>query len=224
MKKLTSSSVIVFTVALLAPQIAPAQGAITYLSNLSEPSTGSLAVGSNSWLAEPFFTGNNPSGYSLDSVKLAMTDASGNASGFITMIYALPSHPVPAPYRGSSVGTLDGSLNPATSGIYTYTNESSLTLLPGTQYFVVLAAGTSIANGAYEWSITNTNTYNSSGSWSIEDYTWTSSDGSSWNSIGFSFPQFAINATAIPEPSSEILLGLGGVFFGLVRWKAKSIA
>jgi hypothetical protein len=40
-----------------------------------------------------------------------------------------------------------------------------------------------------------------------------SNDGSSWNFNGFSFPQFAINATAVPEPSFEILLGLGGLGF-----------
>jgi hypothetical protein len=68
MKKLISSSVIVFTVAFLAPQIIQAQGTITYVSNLGQASTGSDKVGSNSWLAASFEAGNNASGYLLNSV------------------------------------------------------------------------------------------------------------------------------------------------------------
>jgi hypothetical protein len=229
MKKLISSSVIVFTVALLAPQIAPAQGAITYVSNLGQTSTGSDKVGSNSWLAMEFHTGNNAIGYLLNSVQLGMTDASSNPSGFTAMMYGQDGNPAgPAP--GSSLGTLDGSLNPASSGVYTYTDDSNITLSPNGYYFIVLTAGTAVANSAYEWSLAGANSYNPTGNWSVLGGSSTgflsSASGNffSWNSIGFSFPQFAINATAIPEPSSEILLGLGGVFFCLVRWKAKSIA
>jgi hypothetical protein len=58
-----------------------------YLSNLGQSSTGSLAVGSDSWLAASFGTGTNEGGYELNSIQLAMTDASGNPSGFTVMIY-----------------------------------------------------------------------------------------------------------------------------------------
>jgi hypothetical protein len=223
MKKLTSSSVIVFTVALLAPQIAPAQGEMTYLSNLAQPSTGSHAVGSNSWLAMEFHTGNNTGGYLLDSIQFALTDASGNPSNFTAMIYTEVGFT--GDFPGSSLGTLDGSLNPASSGVYTYTDDSNITLSPNAIYYIVLTAGTAVANGAYEWSLTSSASYNPNGGWGwFQPYNPShSSDGLNWYGYLNTNPQFAINATAVPEPSSEILLGLGGVFFGLVRWQAKSI-
>jgi hypothetical protein len=224
MKKLISSSVIVFTVALLAPQIAPAQGTITYLSNLGQPSTGSLAIGINSWLAAEFRTGNNASGYLINSIQLGLTDASGNPSNFTAMIYTEVGFDGSNP--GSSLGTLDGSLSPVSSGVYTYADDSNITLSPNAIYYIVLTAGTAVGNGAYEWSLTSSVSYNPNGGWGwFQPYNpFHSSDGLNWYGYLNTNPQFAINATAIPEPSSEILLGLGGVFFGLVRWKAKSIA
>jgi hypothetical protein len=219
-------AVAISATALLAPQVAQAQGTMTYLSNLGQPSTGSRAVGTNSWLAMEFHTGNNTGGYLLDSIQFALTDASGNPSNFTAMIYTEVGFD--GAFPGSSLGTLDGSLSPVSSGVYTYTDDSSITLSPNDYYFIVLTAGTTVVNGAYEWSLAGANSYNPTGGWGVEGGNSTaffsSINGSSWNPIGFSFPQFAINATAIPEPSSEILLGLGGVFFGLVRWKAKSIA
>jgi len=160
MKKLIIGSI--FAIALLSPQFVQAQGVITYVSSLSETSTGNSSVGNNSWLATNFRTGNNASGYMLNSVQLAMTDASGNPSGFTALIYSAISGAGINP--GSSLGILTGSLNPATGGIFTYT-ASNLTLSPSTDYFIVLTAGTTIANGAYEWSITSTFAPSLSGGW-----------------------------------------------------------
>jgi hypothetical protein len=149
MKNIIISGVIVLT-SILAPQIVEAQGTMTYLSSLSQTSTGSSPVGSDSWLAASFITGTNASGYSLDSIQLGMADASDNPSNLTVMLYSafISGEVVP----GSSLGTLDGSLNPTTAGIYTYTPASNLTLSPLTSYFIVLTAGTTIANGAYSWS------------------------------------------------------------------------
>jgi hypothetical protein len=225
MKKIISG-IVVLVFGLLAPQIIEAQGTITYLSNLNQPSASSHAVGSDSWQASSFGTGTDASGYTLDSIQLGMKNASGNPSSFTVMLYSAIFNG--ANYSpGSSLESLNGSLNPATGGIYTYTPASNLTLSPSTAYFVVLTAGTVIANGAYEWSVGGN--YNPSGGWqaplavgAVDIYQ--SSDGSNWSFIGGS-PQFAINASAVPEPSSEILLGLGGVFlFGiLARMKLRLI-
>src|SRR5271167_2904240 len=51
------------------------------------------------------------------------------------------------------------SSNPTTAGIYTYTPASSFSLLPGTGYFIVLTAATSVANGPYDWSHAGTYSY-----------------------------------------------------------------
>jgi hypothetical protein len=148
------ASLIGFTLALLAPQILRAQGT-TYMSNLGQTNAGSIAVGSDSWLATLFETGTNSSGYTLDSIQLAMAGASGSPSGFTVMLYN--EQGIGGENLGSSLGTLDGSLNPVIGGVFTYTPVSNLTLSPNTVYFIVLTSGTTVANGAYEWDYTSVN-------------------------------------------------------------------
>jgi hypothetical protein len=222
MKRL--SGIIVLAVALLAPQVVRAQGTVTYLSNLEQASAGSLVVGSNSWLAALFFTGANHGGYVLNSIQLGMTDASGSPSGFTAMLCPMA---VGTTIPGISLGTtLDGSLNPVSAGIFTYTSASNLTLSPNRYYFVVLTAGTAVANGAYDWSYVGAQSYNPSGGWSDRADVYISSDGLpnglSWHTTG-NYAQFAINATAIPEPGVLGLFRLGGLCFLWHYRKAKAV-
>jgi hypothetical protein len=204
-KRACSTGILVLAAILLAPQIIQAQGT-TYLSNLGLTPTGSNPVGSDSWLAAEFQTGNNLSGYTLNSIDLEMADASGTPDGFTVMIYStFPGAGIPK----SSIGTLNGSANPSTIGIYTYTPATSLTLSQYTVYFVVLTAATPVADGAYNWSNSGAYTYNPNGGWLTVEKGWTSSDGSSWNGSTTFYPQFAITATPVPEPSAETFLGFG---------------
>jgi hypothetical protein len=209
-------SIIVLVVALLASQIIQAQGTI-YLSNLSQVSTGSVAAGSDSWLATSFFTGNNVGGYTLDSIQLAMTDASGNPGGFTVMLYSEANNPGGL-FPGSSLGTLSGSIDPVTGGIYTYTDNSNITLSPGTHYFIVLTAETAVAAGAYGWSLAGTYSYNPNGGWSSGGDVRTSSNGSFWLATDGDF-QYAINAQAVPEPGEFVFGILGATLFGFRRWR-----
>ena len=220
MKKIIIGGIVALA-SILAPQPAQAQGTMAYLSNVDQPSAGSFAVGSDSWLAAGFATGTNASGYTLDSIQLRMADASGTPSGFTVMLYTMA---VNAGLPGHSLATLDSSLSPITGGIFSYTPTSSLTLFPRTHYFIVLTAGTAIANGAYDWSNVDPNSYNPSGGWvGFGGGVLTSSDGSFWSSISGNSAQFAINATAIPEPGVLGLLGLGGLAFFWHRRKAKAL-
>jgi hypothetical protein len=220
MKKL----IVMFTIGLLTQQVTRAQGT-TYLSDLGQISTSGQAAGSDSWLATLFETGSNTSGYVLNSIELAMTDATGNPSGFTVMLYSVNTHADSA-LPGSSLGTLDGSLNPSTAGTYTYTDDSNITLSPKSFYFIVLTAGTTIANGAYDWSFTGVNSYNSTGGFIGGGGLYVSSDGSSWNRQSVPsgpFPQFALTATPVPEPSALGLLGLCSLLFLWHRHKTKAI-
>ena len=222
MKEIIINSLIVFGLGLLLPQNAKGQGTIPYLSNLAQPSAGNLAVGSDSWLATEFFTGNSVGGYILNSVQLGITDASGNPSGFAVMIYDLGGFGGPAP--GNSLGTLNGSPNPATGGTYTYTPAIPLMLSSSTTYFIVLTAGSAVADGAYDWSYAGANSYNPGGGWSSRGGSFfISSDGSLWGPGSVVGPQYAITATPIPEPSVFSLLGFGALGFLWRSKKAKTV-
>jgi len=202
---------------LMASQVIQAQGTMTYLSNLGQSSTGSLAAGSDSWLAAGFQTGTNNGGYVLNSIQLAMNAASGNPTGFKVMLYAdgvIAGGVIP----GNSLGTLSGSLDPVASGTYTFTPAANLTLSRFTPYFIVLTAVTAISDGAYNWRLAGVNAYNPSGGWGTLAAYWTSSNGSSWPGPTPGYPQFAINAAAVPEPGVSSLLALGGCFF-VWRWR-----
>jgi hypothetical protein len=218
MKKMIFCVIVAYVFELLTPQDIQAQGT-AYLSNLGQTSTGNDTVGTNSLLAIGFRTGNNASGYTLNYVQLEMTDASGNPNGFTVMV-AEDSIGGPGPIPGSNLGTLDGSANPSTAGIYTYADDSDIILSPNTFYFILLAAGTTVANGAYELSLAGSNSYAPTDGWLWQTLAY-SNNGSNWRyNIYTGFPQFAITATAIPEPSAEMLLGFGGILLvGLGSWR-----
>src|SRR5665213_196670 len=200
--------IIMYVIGLLTQLILQAQG-VVYLSSLGQASSGSVAIGSNSWLAADFVTGNNTGGYILNSVQLGMANETGAPIDFTAIVYTAIG--VAGAVPGSSLGTLNGSLNPVTAGFYTYTAPSNLTLSPSTDYFIVLTAGTAVANGAYEWSVTDVNSYNPNGGWHSPGGVLTSSNDSSCN-FNPVVAQFALNATPITEPGALSLFGLGGLF------------
>jgi hypothetical protein len=226
MKKIIINGVIIFAIGLLTPQFVGAQG-VVYLSNLGNGIADSRYVGSNSWMAASFQTGTNAGGYVLNSIQLEMGNAYGNPSGFAVLFYSASSSLNP----GSKLGTLSGSSNPATSGIYTYTDDSNIMLLPQRVYYMVLTADTPfVGAGAgvpfgYVWDRANNTSshYNPSDGWfGADGYGYSSNYGSSWdyNTLGIDF-QYAINATAVPEPGVLSLIGLGGLGFLWHRRKAK---
>lgn len=208
--------ILVLVIGLLTQQTILAQGTV-YISNLGQTPTGSNSVGSDSWIASEIMTGANSRGYLLNSVQLAMVDGSGNPSGFTAMIYSETG--VIGFFPGTNLCTLNGSTDPSTTGIYAYTPASNLMLSPSTIYYLVLTAGTTVANGTYEWSLTSPISYNPIDAWKAGGV-WKSSDGLAWL-YNPGAPQFAINATAIPEPSSAFLLFLGGGVLIYVRTRIR---
>ena len=208
MKRLTFVAVVLGAELLLAPA-APAQGSI-YISNLGQTPVGTGAVGNDSWIAQPFFTGTNSAGYALNSVQLLMDAALGSPNGFTASIYSSPGNGAP----GVELGSLSGS-DPAAGGVFSYA-ASGLMLSPSTSYAIVLTATTPIAQGVYQWSAAD-----SFGSgiiapgdpWIIPDVYYSSADGSTWafNPRGNIF-QFAIDGTAVPEPGFSSLLALGSLW------------
>ena len=207
MKKIIA---LVSVIGLLLPVMTSAQGTL-YVSNLGQTSTGSAAIGSDSWIAQSIITGTNSSGYVLNSVQLLMNAASGSPSGFNVSIYSSLSG---LPYN--NLGTLVGS-DPAAGGLFSYT-ASDLDLSPSTFYFVVVTAATPVAQGAYDWSAANGSPSVGNQQWTIYDFYNSSPDGSSWTGhIRLNIPQLGIYATAVPEPATVALAGLGLACLSLLR-------
>jgi len=215
MKNIFIGVVVVFA-SIQTPRLLQAQGTMAYLSNLGQASAGSVAVGSNSWVSFAFQTGSDASGYALNSVQLAMMDASGNPSGFTVFLYSATAVPgLGYPYIPvSEIGTVNNSLSPTTAGIYTFTAVSNLTLAPNKNYCIVLTGGTGIGDGAYELNYTGATSNMINNDWVGLQTITISTNGlnthpiSSYTLAYDNLAQFAINATVIPEPSLLGLLGL----------------
>jgi hypothetical protein len=221
MKHQVIGGIIACVLTALDPQITQAQGTL-YVSSLSSNSTGSASVGSDSWLAAGFETGNNPGGYLLNSIQLGMADASGNPSGFTVMLFS-EVHIIGALVPGSGLGTLTGSVDPTEAGTYSYTAPSLLMLSALTDYYIVLSSATTTANGAYSW---NESTYPPGvNDWGgVGNGILQSSNGTSgWSPTSYlGIAQFTIYATPSPEPGVLGLFALGGLLFGFWRWKARA--
>ncbi len=197
--------IILIGMALVTAQLANAQSTL-YLSNLVEPSVGNASIGSDSWLAESFSTGTNSRGYILNFIQLLMGTASGSPTGFTASLYGNGSFP------GHSLGSLSGSTDPSAAGLFAYTT-SGITLSPSTVYFIVLTAGTPVAQGSYMQKYAASYNYGSDDNWILTQYRYTSADGINWDRGGYpgNGLQFAVNATGVPEPATYVLIGLGFV-------------
>jgi hypothetical protein len=190
---------------IFSPTFAQAQGTLQ-ASNLGQTSAGGAAVGSDSWLAQPFGTGSNPSGYVLNSVQLFMDAGFGDPDGFSVSIYNRPPGLPPL----DRIGSLSGA-DPSTGGVFTYTG-SDITLLPSTSYFVVVTSATPIAQGAYNWSAALGSGQISNG-WRIYPNDYYSADGLTWQFSRANIFQMAIYATPVPEPGQLGLITLSGLIF-----------
>lgn len=175
-----------------------------FVSNLSQPVNTIVFIAHDSWYANSFTTGPNSLGYSLNSVQLLMQTAIGNPSGFSVSIY-LGNGGFPS---STNVGNLSGS-DPLAGGVHSY-SASMVTLLPSTRYFVVVSAQTFLSTGAFRWSSPTTGFSDTTGGWSYGPYHSTSTDGINWSRSAPDL-QYAVYATAIPEPSSAVVLALGSL-------------
>ena len=196
---------------LLLPLFAPAQGTL-YVSNLTEPSAGSRAVASDEWLAATLHTGSNSGGYILNSVQLLVDAASGTPAGFsVSLFNSDGANP------GSSLGSLSGSTDPSSAGVFTYT-ASGLELSAATEYWIVVAATTSLSSGAYHWCSAPTAGFDSTDDWGLFAGKLSSNDGLGWD-VSRNIFQFAVYATVVPEPPPFVLTGLG--LAALTFWRLR---
>ena len=190
------------------------------VSNLGQVPAGgaapSFAVGGNNGGSPPSvvgvsFTSGNI-GATLDSVNLQISDVRfGSPIGGLKVdIYSSFS-------IGPSgfLGTFTNIVNPVTAGTYSFTG-SGVTLAANTSYYLFVSAVTPTGGSDfYEW--TRTLSYSEDASslpgWSFGDsYYLQSHDFPNWITIGGSgVPMLALETSAVPEPSTYALFGLGAL-------------
>ena len=208
MKKLYFNMILVVLIALSGQ----GQGT-TYFSTLSNPSGGSYAVASDSMLATQFVTGTNNSGYVLQSIQLFLGTPSGNPNTFVVSLFSNRA-------RQPSVllGLLNGDISPS-AGIYDYA-ASGISLTASTRCYIVLTSGTPVSSGAYNWRVSSLFNYSASDGWTLGGGYVTSPNGSDWLSLASNPLQFAVNATAVPEPGTASLIAIALTVCGFYRRKA----
>lgn len=207
MKQILFTGILSVVLVLFTCVGARTQGTL-YISNLDNRSLFGFPVGADRSFANSFRTGSNEGGYIFSSVDLLMLSASGSPEGFSVSIYdAKDTLP------GINIGNLVGP-DPASGGVFNYTT-SGILLSPSTDYFVAVTSDTPLETGAYNWSLPRSVAFESIDDWSLGPYIAEGTE-TAWEleriTPGGGL-QFAVYATAIPEPATLALLTCGGLFF-----------
>ena len=192
----------VFASWVLVAGVLCAQGSMS-VSNLDLPSVGSQAVAADSLLQAQFHTGDNPLGYVLNSVHFSMAPATGDASGFAVSLY---SHSDADP--GGFLSSLNGP-DPSAGGQFVY-SAGGIQMEPDSRYFLVMTAESLIADGSYEWNLVDRfENHDAVDGWLIPIGYRVSSDGTDWIPTRQYTPQFGVDVTVVPEPSTILLVVFG---------------
>jgi len=183
--------------------------------NLGGSGTNALASGSQffsstSWIAQGFSV---PSGSGVDdqlvSVSVGLSAPVGDGSATASL-YSGTSQPT-----GTALVTDTVAVSGTTAALYTFNLGQQLS--GGTNYWIVLS-GASFLGWNQNDALAAPITQNSSG-WGFIDSLTSSNSGSSWTTGGGSTDASAISVTAVPEPSSLALAGLGILAAGFVSRK-----
>jgi hypothetical protein len=204
MKTIALPVFFLFAIVLCSPRL-DAQG-VTFISNLELDQLGSAAVANDAWVAQSFTTGTNAVGYVLNTVQIAMSPASGSPNRLSVLLYSANGA-----YPGDVLMSLSGPNNPSAGGVISFT-ASDFALLPANTYWIVLTAESPLSAGAYTANIASFFGYAASDGWWTDRYYAESVNGSRWSvsPVGVDL-QFAVGATAVPEPTSLALLSLAGL-------------
>jgi hypothetical protein len=170
-------------------------------------------VSSNSGKAVNFVIGSGTD-YTLDSVVLNIGTITGTA---IPVVAIWASEAGATPIAGTTALetlTLSGSFTANSTNTFTSTG---LALQADTTYWLVVRGSN---NQTYEW-LADTAASNAPtvGSNTNRVFGGSGSSPDSWSSASGQLNAATINATAVPEPSSAALLGLGGLALMLRRRK-----
>jgi hypothetical protein len=175
-------------------------------TNALNPSTNA-GISDVNWLAHGFTVGGTNT--VLSSVTLGLYDNSNTVAR--VQLFASGSGSVPS---GLPLATLTQTVSSLTPALMTFSFSPSLSLTSGSSYWVVVS--TTETSGLFNWSFNDEGDFptaqNSSGYSALSPVTKASTDsGASWSTSGVNRPaSISITSiTAVPEPSSIVLAGLG---------------
>lgn len=176
---------------------AAAEAGTILSNNLSEPTGGTEAATGDTWLTASF--GTDTSAYDLTSVTLLLQRTSIGGTAELDIYSDGGLEP------GSLLGTLTSPGSISTSLGETTFTASGITLSSDSTYWLVLKA----TSGEFDWGWAGDN----SGSGVGFQHTWGVSDdeGATWFTYDSYPTQMLVSATAVPEPTSMVLLGLGAL-------------
>jgi hypothetical protein len=185
-----------------------AQAALV-VSNLGESTAGTATIANSQ--AIRFTTGAGP-GWTLNSITVSLTRPATNGellsasirqdnSGFPAAT-SLALSIKPFSFSGTADVTWDN---------VTDTSSNPVTLAPNTQYWLVVGGPEDPAT-VTSWNFTDSSNETGLPGWQVDFQRLNEVSVGSWNLAGTdSAYKFSIEATAVPEPSSLALLGLGGL-------------
>jgi hypothetical protein len=178
---------------------------ITAVSNIGQadgggPVVGKLGPGIDGLGAVGFSTGATTT--ALVDVRIPVIQRGGNsASGFTVALFS----GIGAGGPTGLVGNLVGDSSPVDGFTYSYSPVNSVSLLPNTQYWVVVSAPTTPALTFFTLGGTHSTGEDSGGlpGWSISDVRWGSGNGGvTWGSSPNSLIKVAITVDSVGVPES----------------------
>lgn len=163
------------------------------------------------WLAQGFTVGGTNT--ELSSVTLGLYDTNNTLARVQLFASGSSSVPSGSPLvpSGSPLATLTQTVSSTTPALMTFSFSPSLSLTSGSSYWVVVS--TTETTGTFDWAFNSGNdsptAQNLSGySASSPATLFSDNAGVAWGSSSFARPA-SISITAVPEPSSIVLAGLG---------------
>ncbi|HTF63197.1 MAG TPA: choice-of-anchor R domain-containing protein [Edaphobacter sp.] len=168
-------------------------------NNLEAPTDYTEEASGDSWLTASFGTG--AASYKLTDVTLLMLSDFNIGTAQVGLYSDVEGEP------GTLLSTLRSPASYSTTLANTIFTDSGYGLSANSTYWIVLQS----VSGSFQWAFTDDNTGSGVGFRAA----WGSSEnvGATWFTSALQPMQMRVDASAVPEPSSIVLLGLGLLAF-----------